>query len=53
MVDEKKAEELILFLINQDGRNHKLANLLLAGGCLSEVRNRRAVPGKLMIACGK
>ena len=43
MVDEKKAEELILFLMEQDGRNDKLSNLMLAAGCLSEVRNRRAI----------
>ena len=43
MVGEKQAEELILFLMEQDGRNDKLANLMLAGGCLSEVRNRRAI----------
>ena len=40
MVGEKQAEELILFLMEQDGRNDKLANLMLAAGCLSEVRNR-------------
>ena len=27
----------------QDGRRHKQANLMLAAGCLSEVRNRRAL----------
>ena len=43
MVGEKQAERLILFLMEQDGRNHKLANLMLAAGCLSEVRNRRAI----------
>ena len=40
MVEEKKAEELILFLMAQDGRYEKLANLMLAAGCLNEVRNR-------------
>ena len=43
MVGEKQAEELILFLMEQDGREDKLANLMLAAGCLSEVRNRRAI----------
>ncbi len=43
MVGEKQAGELILFLIAQDGRNDKLANLMLAAGCLSEVRNRGAI----------
>ena len=43
MIDEKKAEELILFLMEQDGRNDELANLMLAAGCLHEVRNRGAV----------
>ncbi|MGA2147296.1 MAG: HEAT repeat domain-containing protein [Bryobacteraceae bacterium] len=43
MVGEKQAGELILFLMGLDGRDHKLANLMLAAGCLSEVRNRRAV----------
>jgi len=43
MLDEKKAEDLIRYLIDQDGRNDKLANLMLAAECLSEVRNRRAI----------
>jgi predicted NACHT family NTPase len=43
MLGEKQAEQLILFLMEQDGRNDKLANLMLAAGCLSEVRNRRAI----------
>jgi predicted NACHT family NTPase len=42
MVGEKKAEELILFLMARDGRNDKLTNLMLAAGCLNEVRNRGA-----------
>jgi hypothetical protein len=42
MVEEKKSEQLILFLMEQDGRNAKHANLMLAAGCLNEVRNRRA-----------
>jgi len=41
MVTENQAEELICVLMAQDGRGHKLANLMLAAGCLSEVRNRR------------
>ncbi len=45
MVGEKQAEELILFLMEQDGRNDKLANLMLAAGCLSEVRNRQVIQG--------
>jgi predicted NACHT family NTPase len=43
MVREKQAAELIALLIEQDGRDAKLANLMLAAGCLSEVRNRKAV----------
>ena len=43
MVGEQQAEELIRSLLDQDGRDHKLANLMLAGGCLSEIRNRRAL----------
>ena len=43
MVTEKQAEELILLLMEQDGRHEKLANLMLAAGCLSEVRNRKVV----------
>jgi HEAT repeat protein len=43
MLDEKKGGELIRYLIDQDGRDDKLANLMLAAGCLSEVRNRRAI----------
>ncbi|AEU38867.1 NACHT domain-containing protein [Granulicella mallensis] len=43
MVHETKAEELIQFLINQDGTNEGLANLMLAAGCLYEVRNRKAI----------
>ncbi|MBC8166293.1 MAG: hypothetical protein H7Y20_10520 [Bryobacteraceae bacterium] len=45
MVGEKKAEELILFLVSQDSRMDKLANLVLAGECLGEVRNRQIIPG--------
>jgi predicted NACHT family NTPase len=43
MVTENQAEELILLLMAQDGRRHKQANLMLAAGCLTEVRNRRAL----------
>src|ERR1039457_7231636 len=43
MVGEKQAGELIAFLMSLDGRSHKLANLMLAAGCLSEVRNRRPI----------
>jgi len=43
MINEKMTEELILFLMAQDGSNDKLANLLLAAGCLNEVRNRRVI----------
>lgn len=43
MVGEKEAGELISFLMSLDGRSHKLANLMLAAGCLSEVRNRRTI----------
>jgi hypothetical protein len=40
MVSERQAGELIAFSISLDSRSHKLANLMLAAGCLSEVRNR-------------
>jgi hypothetical protein len=43
MVGEKQSGELIAFLMSLDGRSHELANLMLAAGCLSEVRNRRAI----------
>jgi hypothetical protein len=43
MVGETQAGELIDFLMSLDGRFQKLANLMLAAGCLSEVRNRRAI----------
>jgi predicted NACHT family NTPase len=43
MITENQAEELIQMLMAQDGRSHKQANLMLAAGCLSEVRNRRAL----------
>jgi GTPase SAR1 family protein len=43
MVTEKQAEALILLLMEEDGRAAKLANLMLAAGCLSEIRNRKAV----------
>jgi hypothetical protein len=42
-VHERKAEELILFLMEQDGRNDEFKNLALAADCLNEVRNRRAL----------
>lgn len=43
MVSESQAAELIRFLMQQDGRSHKMANLILAAGCLSEVRKRHAI----------
>jgi len=43
MVEEKKAEQLILFLMAQDGGYEKQANLMIAAGCLNEVRNRGAI----------
>jgi hypothetical protein len=43
MVGEKQAEVPILFLMEQDGSHNRLANLMLAAGCLSEVRNRWAI----------
>ena len=43
MVHETKADELIQFLMNQDGTNDQLANLMLAAGCLYDVRNRKAI----------
>jgi hypothetical protein len=43
MVGEKQAGELIDFLMEIDGRAEKLANLMLAAGCLGEVRHRRVI----------
>lgn len=43
MVEETKAEELIQYLMRIDGRNEKFANLMLAAGCLSEVRNWKTI----------
>jgi hypothetical protein len=43
MLDEKKAEEIILYLMSLDGSKDGYRNLFLAAWCLSEVRNRRAV----------
>jgi predicted NACHT family NTPase len=43
MLHETKAEELICFLMSLNGQSEKLINLLLAAGCLNEVRNRRAI----------
>jgi hypothetical protein len=44
MVHETKAAELIEFLTSSDGTKSKMANLMLAAGCLYEVRNRKAIP---------
>jgi len=43
MVHATKAEKLIQFLMEQDGAQDKLANLMLAAGCLYEVRNRNTI----------
>lgn len=43
MVSEKQAEALILLLLEQDGTHVKIANLMLAAKCLTEIRNRRAL----------
>lgn len=43
LVAEEKANSLIQHLMKQDGREADFANLMLAAGCLSEVRNRRAI----------
>lgn len=43
MVGEEQAGELIQFLMSQDGRAYKFTNLMIAAGCLNEVRNRRAI----------
>src|SRR5205823_6287050 len=43
MVTAKHTEELILLLMVQDGREHKVMNLMLAAGCLTEVRNRQVL----------
>jgi predicted NACHT family NTPase len=42
-VHETKAGELIRYLMAQDGRYEKLANLMLAAGCLTEVRDRGSI----------
>ena len=49
IVHETKAGELIRFLMAQDGRNQKLANLMLAAGCLSEVRSRGAIQPTMQV----
>ena len=43
MVEPREAEQLIQFLMRQDGRREKIANLMLAAGCLSEVRFRHLI----------
>jgi hypothetical protein len=43
MVAERNAEQLIRFLMPQDGQNDKRRNLLLAARCLGEVRNRHSL----------
>jgi hypothetical protein len=43
MVSAEDAGKLIEFLMAQDGSLHKLSNLMLAAGCLCEVRNRKAI----------
>jgi len=44
MLDEEKSEELIVFLMEQDGRYDRFANLFLAAECLSEAPNRALMP---------
>jgi hypothetical protein len=43
MVEEKKAEELIRFLVARDVGDEAPINLMLAAGCVNEVRNRGAI----------
>ncbi|WP_260739728.1 NACHT domain-containing protein [Tunturiibacter lichenicola] len=43
MVHETKADELIKLVIEQDDTEHRAANLILAAGCLSDVRARKAL----------
>ena len=43
MVSAEDGGKLIEFLMAQDGSRDKLANLMLAAGCLYEVRNRKAI----------
>jgi len=43
MVGDRQANELIRYLIELPGRAKQYANLMLAAGCLSELRNRRVV----------
>ncbi|HYL76357.1 MAG TPA: HEAT repeat domain-containing protein [Bryobacteraceae bacterium] len=45
MVDEKSVENIIQFLMDQDGSDAETANLMLAAGCFGEVRNRGAIRG--------
>jgi predicted NACHT family NTPase len=53
MIGEKHAEQLVLYLMEQDGRNNKLANMMLAANCLSEVRNRQTIraTSKRLLEC--
>jgi hypothetical protein len=43
MVSEKDAAILIDFLLALDGSNDNLSNVILAAGCLYEVRNRNSI----------
>ncbi|BDC51565.1 hypothetical protein F183_A38800, partial [Bryobacterales bacterium F-183] len=40
LVEQNHAAELIKVLLQQDGRDYRQSNVLLAGECLNEIRNR-------------
>jgi len=43
MVSDRQANDLIRYLMDMPGRESRYANLMLAAGCLTELRNRRGV----------
>jgi hypothetical protein len=43
MIGERYSEQLLLFLLEQDGRDEKQINLRLAAQCLAELRNRHGL----------
>ncbi len=44
MIQPLFAKDIILFLMEQDGKNQEFVNLFLAASLLSEVRNRSTIP---------
>lgn len=45
MLSESHADQLIRYLMELDGNEWEFANLVLAAGCLCEVRNRKPLSG--------